>query len=82
MSNGKKKGRGNVKNGNRYLAWAFIEAAFLSIRKSPKIARYYKRKAAKTHVMVAIKSIASKLARACYYILRDGIPYKEEMLFC
>jgi transposase len=82
ISNGKKKGKGNVKNGNRYLAWAFIEAAFLSIGKSPKIAGYYKRKASKTHMMVAIKSIASKLAKACYYMLRDGVEFKEEVLFC
>jgi hypothetical protein len=27
LSNGKKKGQGNVKNGNAYLAWAFVEAA-------------------------------------------------------
>lgn len=27
LSNGKRKGGGNVKNGNRYLAWAFVEAA-------------------------------------------------------
>jgi transposase len=27
VSNGRKKGEGNAKNGNRYLAWAFIEAA-------------------------------------------------------
>ena len=26
-SNGKKKGEGNAKNGNKYLAWAFVEAA-------------------------------------------------------
>jgi hypothetical protein len=32
--------------------------------------------------MVAVKTIASKLARACYYILRDGVEFKEEMLFC
>lgn len=81
ISNGRNKGKGNVKNGNRYLAWAFIEAAFISIRNSPKIYGYYKRKASKTHMMVAVKSIASKLARACYYILRDGVPFKEEMLF-
>lgn len=30
-SNGKKKGEGNRKNGNKYLAWAFIEAANLSL---------------------------------------------------
>jgi len=26
------QGKGNVKNGNRYLAWAFIEAANFAIR--------------------------------------------------
>jgi hypothetical protein len=26
-TNRKKKGQGNVKNGNKYLAWAFVEAA-------------------------------------------------------
>ena len=82
VSNGKSKGKGNAKNGNRYLAWAFVEAAFISLRQSPRIAGYYKRKASKTHRMVAIKTIASKLARACYYMLRDGVEFKEEMLFC
>jgi transposase len=27
LSNGKRKGKGNTKNGNKYLAWAFVEAA-------------------------------------------------------
>lgn len=31
-SNGKKKGEGNSKNGNRYLAWAYVEAANFAIR--------------------------------------------------
>jgi len=26
LSNGKKKGRGNTKNGNKYLSWAFVES--------------------------------------------------------
>ena len=43
LSNGKNKGKGNVKNGNRYLAWAFTEAAYLSMRQSSKIAGYYNR---------------------------------------
>jgi transposase len=25
ISNGKKKGQGNTKNGNKYLAWAYVE---------------------------------------------------------
>jgi len=32
LSAGKSKGKGNVKNGNKYLAWAFIEAANYAIR--------------------------------------------------
>ena len=82
ISNGKSKGKGNVRNGNRYLAWAFVEAAYLSIRESPKIAGYYKKKAAKVHKMVAVKTVANKLARACYYIIRDGVPFKEDLFFC
>ena len=32
LSNKKKKGEGNRKNGNRYLAWAYVEAAHFCIR--------------------------------------------------
>jgi transposase len=32
LSNGKRKGSGNTKNGNKYLSWAFIEAAHFAIR--------------------------------------------------
>jgi len=44
-SNGKKKGENNRKNDNRYLAWAFIEAANLAIRHSTKAKRFYLKKA-------------------------------------
>ena len=37
VSNGKKKGENNRKNGNKYLAWAFVEAAHFSIRYSDTI---------------------------------------------
>lgn len=80
-SNGKKKGEGNVKNGNKYLAWAFIEAANFARRYSPRINRFYQRKLAKTNNPVATKAIAHKLARACYYVMRDQVPFDEEKLF-
>ena len=32
MSNGKKKGEGNIRNGNKYVSWAFIEAANFALR--------------------------------------------------
>jgi transposase len=74
LSNGKRKGRGNTKNGNKYLAWAFIEAANFAVRYAPDVKRFYQRKRARTNGMVAIKAVAHKLARACYYVLRDQVP--------
>jgi transposase len=75
ISNGKKKGENNKKNGNKYLAWAFVEAAHFAIRYEPEIKKYYQKKSSKTNKIVAIKTIAHKLARACYYIMRDGVSF-------
>ena len=75
ISNGKRKGKGNTKNGNKYLSWAFVEAANFAIRYEPLIARFYQRKKAKTHAVVAIKAVAHKLSRACYYVMRDEVPF-------
>ena len=71
-SNFKKKGEGNRKNGNKYLSWAFIEAANYAVRFCPEAKRFFERKKAKTNRTVATKALAHKLARACYHILRDG----------
>jgi transposase len=81
ISNGKRKGRGNTKNGNRYLAWAFVEAAHFAVRYNPQIKRYYQRKCARSNGVVAIKTVAHKLARACYYILRDQVPFDVNKAF-
>lgn len=80
-SSGKQKGQGNRKNGNRYLAWAFVEAANLSIRHCSYAKAYYQRKSAKTNSIVAIKALSHKLARAAYYIMRDQVPYDPLRLF-
>src|SRR5678815_1755322 len=66
ISNGKRKGQGNVKNGNPYLAWAYMEAAQFAVRFNPRVQRFYQRKQAKSHLMVARKAVAHKLSRACY----------------
>ena len=81
MSNGKKKGAVNTKNGNKYLAWAFAEAAFHGMRVNKTLRRYYQRKSARTHLMVARKTIAHKLARACYYVLRDQTRFNVHQAF-
>ncbi len=70
LSNGKRKGRGNTKNGNKWLAWAFVEAANFTVRFSPEAKRYSQRKAAKTNRIVATKAVANKLARASFYVDR------------
>jgi len=80
-SNGKKKGEGNRKNGNPHLAWAFHEAAHFAVRYLPAAQRFYARKARERNSIVAMKALAHKLARACYYVLRDGVPFVPERLF-
>lgn len=81
VSNEKRKGKGNEKNGNRYLAWAFSEAAELARRFDAKAAAFYQRKAQETNRMVAHQALAGKLARAAYIIMRDNVPYDGEKLF-
>jgi len=81
ISNGKKKGKGNTKNGNKYLAWAFVEAANFAIRFNAKIKSFYQRKKAKTQGVVAIKAVAHKLCRACYYIMRDHVAFDVTKAF-
>jgi transposase len=81
ISNGKKKGEPNKKNGNPYLSWAFHEASHTAIRYLPQAKRYYERKARQRNRMVAMKAIAHKLARACYFILRDQVPFDADKLF-
>jgi transposase len=76
LSNAKRKGRGNTKSGNKYLAWAYLEAANFAVRYNPTIKRYYQRKRAKTNGIVAIKTVAHKPARACYYMLRKGSDFE------
>lgn len=80
-SNGKLKGEGNGKNGNKYLSWAYVEAANIAKRYYPVINRYYQKKMAKRNMAVAIKAISNKLARATYYVLRDQVTYDEMKLF-
>ena len=81
ISNDKTKGKGNTKNGNKYLAWAFVEAAHFAIRFNSKIKSFDQRKKAKTKGVVAIKAVAHKLCRACYYIMRDRVPFNITKAF-
>ena len=81
LSNGKKKDENNRKNGNRYLSWAYVEAANYAKRFCPHAQRFYQPKIAKTNGTVAIKALGNKLARASYYIMRDQVLYDPKKLF-
>ncbi len=81
VSNGKKKGENNRKNGNKYLAWAFVEAANFAVRYNDRIQRFYQRKKAKTNGAVAIKAVAHKLARASYCVMRDQVAFDLQRAF-
>jgi len=71
MSNHKKKGEGNRKNGNKYLAWAFVEAAHFAVQANERIRKFFQRKAAKKNKIIAIKAVAHKLARASYHVMKN-----------
>ena len=71
ISNGKRKGSGNTKNGNKYLAWAFVEAVHHAWRSCEIIRRFYQRKKSQRNTCVAVKAVAHKLARATYHVLKN-----------
>jgi transposase len=81
ISNGKKKGSGNTKNGNKYLGWAYVEAANFAIRFNARIKSFYQRKKSKTKGVVALKTVAHKLCRACYYIIKDQVAFDINKAF-
>jgi transposase len=81
ISNGKIKGNNNRKNGNLYLSWAFMEAANFAIRFNDQIKRFYQRKMRRTHKVVALKTIAAKLSKASYFIIKEGVEFTIEKSF-
>ncbi len=81
LSNSKSKGKGNKRNGNKYLSWAYVEAANLAFWNYEYVQRYHQRKTSKTNSIVAIKAIAHKLARACYFIIRDQKEFEPKRVF-
>ena len=64
-------------NGNKYLSWAFSEAAPYD----EEARAYYNRKLRKTNFMIAHSALAHKLARAAYFIMRNQVPFLPEKTF-
>jgi transposase len=81
LSNGKKKAENNQKCGNKYLAWAFVEAANFARRSDEKCRRWFDRKAAKTSQVIAVKALACKLAKAAWHVMAEQVAYDEARVF-
>jgi transposase len=80
-SDKKSKGKGNRKNGNPYLSWAFSEAAHFAERHRPAAQRFAQRKRAKRNGIVANRALAHKLARASFYVMRDKVDFDPDLAF-
>jgi len=70
LSNGKKKAHNNAKNGNPYLAWAFVEAVHHALRTCPQAKSFYDRKRAQRNGALATKALAAKWSKAAYYMMQ------------
>ena len=81
MSNGKKKGDNNQKCGNKYLAWAFVEAANFAKRYDEHCRKWIDRKAAKTSTVIATKALACKLAKAAWHVMSQSTDYDSKRMF-
>jgi transposase len=80
-SNGKKKGENNGKCGNKYLAWAYVEAANFAKRYDERSRQFYDRKAAQTNTVVATKALACKLAKAAWHMMKEDTEYDAGRIF-
>jgi transposase len=81
LSNGKCKADNNQKCGNKYLAWAFIEAANYARRFDEHCRRWYDRKAAKTGTIIATKALGCKLAKAAWHVMKSACDYDPKRMF-
>ena len=80
-SNSKRKGENNTKCGNRYLGWAFVEAANFAQRYNAQARSFYERKKARTNQMVATKALACKLAKAAWHVMASRVDYDGQRVF-
>jgi transposase len=81
LSNGRCKADNNQKCGNKYLAWAFVEAANFARRYDEQCRRWHDRKAAKTSKVIATKALACKLAKAAWHVMAGPCDYDEQRMF-
>jgi transposase len=73
-----KRQSGTTRKGNRYLRGALVQSALAATRKknSALQARYYRVKRHRGHKK-AIVAVGHQLLEIAYYIMRDGVTYRE-----
>ncbi len=81
FSNAKKKGDNNSKCGNKYLAWAFVEASHFARRHDEQCRKWFDKKAARTSTVIATKALACKLAKAGWYLMAEETNYDPQRMF-
>jgi transposase len=79
-SNQKGKGQNNRKCGNKYLGWAFVEAAHFAKRYDEQCRRWFDRKAARTNTVIATKALACKLAKAAWQVMAHQANYDRKRM--
>lgn len=79
-SNQKDKGQNNRKCGNKYLGWAFVEAANFARRYDEPCRRWFDRKAAKANRVIATKALACKLAKAAWHVMARNSNYDRKRM--
>jgi transposase len=63
------------------LAWAFVEAANYARRHDEHCRRWYDRKSAKTHKILATKALGCKLAKAEWHVMSGPCDYDQNRAF-
>jgi transposase len=81
VSNSRKKGENNSKCGNKYLSWAFVEAANFARRFDERCRKWFDRKTVRTSNVIATKALACKLAKAAWYLMAEGTDYDSKRMF-
>lgn len=81
-SNEKDKGKGEEKNGNAYLSWAMTELANLMVFHNPEVKKKYDKLFKKSHLRAkAIRSLAAKIARCIWHMLKNDEDFDIQRAF-
>lgn len=76
----KSRTTGIIKQGNKYLKWAFIEAVTPAVRSCVALKAFYKKIETKHGYHAARIALARKLAKCAYHIMKNEKPFQEDLI--